>query len=125
MRVLVTGSRDWPSQYLVVSVLNEIRTSTTPEEPLVIVHGACPTGADHFASAWVEAIHHWDRNLTEEPHPADWGRYGNAAGPIRNSEMVALGADQCLAFIKNESRGATDCANKAEAAGIPTRRFTA
>ena len=44
------------------------------------------------------------------------------AGPIRNAEMVALGAEMCLAFHRAiaASRGTKDCARRALAAGIPT-----
>jgi len=98
----------------------------------VIVHGACPTGADKMADDF--AKYH---DLSIDPHPADWNRLGRAAGPLRNAEMVALGADICLAFIGNcssprchrpephPSHGATHCANLAERAGIPVRRFLA
>jgi hypothetical protein len=39
--------------------------------------------------------------------------------------MVATSPDTCLAFIRDQSPGATGCADAADQAGIPTRRHTA
>lgn len=119
-RVLVTGSRDWNDPDLVHDAL---AMAVYQQVPAVIVHGACPTGADALASRWVQQ--HRVIGLHEELHPAQWKWHGRAAGPRRNAHMVSLGADICLAFIRNGSRGATHTADLAEAAGIETRRWTA
>lgn len=123
-RVLITGSRTWADIDVVRDALVHARWDAGG--PMVVVHGACRSGADAIASWWVRGHqrHGNPLEITEEPHPADW-RYGKAAGPRRNAEMVALGAQLCLAFIRNSSRGATDCARRAEKAGIPVRRWTA
>jgi len=112
MRILVTGSRDWRDWATVAKALKD----ASSELRTVVVSGACPTGADMIAERYAE-----DRGWTIERHPADWDKYGKKAGPIRNSQMVALGADVCLAFIYNESKGATHTALTAGLAGIPVK----
>ncbi len=116
-RVLVTGSRTWTDQGVIWDALTELLRE---HRDLVVVHGACPSGADAFAARWVLDTY---RHVTAEPHPADWERHGKAAGFRRNAEMVHLGADVCLAFIRDGSPGATQCAAIAESKGIPVRRF--
>lgn len=117
VRVLVTGSRDWTDVHLVRAELDRILVDTGG---LTLVHGACPRGADAIAALW--ARQNWVK-VSIDRHPADWATDGVAAGPRRNAEMVALGADVCLAFIRNGSKGATHTAELAEQAGIPVRRF--
>jgi hypothetical protein len=117
-RVLVTGSRDWRKRRTIYGALSRIVTSVR-QGRLVVIHGACPTGADAIADEWAKVV--WAAD--PEPHPADWKQYGKAAGPIRNQAMVDLGADICLAFIRNGSRGTKDCADRAEKAGIPVERY--
>ena len=120
-RILVTGSRDWDDRRqfdheLAVAVGTGKRTGRA----VVIVHGACPRGADQLADEIARA-----HGIDVEPHPADWDAFGKAAGFRRNAEMVALGADLCLAFIRDGSRGATHCAETARKAGIPVMYFRA
>ena len=119
-RILVTGSRDWPDddEQLPWELGLATGEGTRDGRRVVIVHGACPTGADALADRLSR-----DHGFDVEAHPADWERHGKAAGPIRNREMVDAGADVCLSFILDASPGATGCADMAERAGIPVRRF--
>lgn len=116
MRILVTGSRDWTDEACIEAAFRSI--SNYPEY-VTLVSGACPTGADAMAEN-IAAELGWN----VETYPADWEQYGKRAGFIRNSHMVELGADLCLAFIKNESRGASMTADLARAAGIRLEVYT-
>lgn len=125
-RILVTGSRDWQDRTAIDDALTALAAANTfHNRPTVIVHGACPTGADAMADDW--ARWHAQRSplIGFERHRANWRINGKRAGFIRNAHMVNLGADVCLAFIKNGSRGASHTAALAEQAGIPVRRWTA
>lgn len=129
MRVLVTGSRDLKDAALVDDTLNDLHVMHTLEhgddEPFIVVHGDCPTGADRFAAKWAERYSVL-YNVLAEPHPADWKRLGKAAGNARNQVMVDKGADICVAFYQPgaANRGTADCAARAAEAGIEVRSYT-
>jgi len=111
-RVLVTGSRTWADEAVITDALREHWAAGT-----VLISGACPRGADAITerlwSSWGGQV---------ERHPADW-ETGRAAGMERNAAMVAAGADVCLAFIRDDSPGATHAAKLADLAGIPVHRY--
>jgi hypothetical protein len=114
-RILITGSRDWNDIDQLTSVLRSAWNLAGQPEDAVLVSGSCRTGADAIA----EEV--WDRQgYAIESHPADWDQFGKRAGFVRNAEMVNLGADICLAFIRNGSKGATMTAELAQKAGITT-----
>lgn len=124
VRILVTGSRDWSDwKALTHAIFDAVDTY----DHVTVVHGACPTGADAMADWVAENLLGFMEiaGAGAERHPAQWDKYGKAAGFRRNAEMVNLGADVCLAFIKNGSGGASHTASLAEKAGIPVRRFLA
>lgn len=110
-RILITGSRDWDDKGAIALAMLE--SAENASDKIIIVHGACPTGADQMAGDFAEFM-----NWGIEEYPANWVKHGRAAGPIRNQHMVDLGADICLAFPLGESRGTRHCMKAAEKAGI-------
>ncbi|MEV7589708.1 SLOG family protein [Streptomyces sp. NPDC089922] len=121
MKVLVTGSRDWEHPETIErAIFHALYETKTAHSDAVLIHGACPTGADAHAARYATTM-----GMRVLPFPAQWDRWGRSAGFIRNSEMVDLDPDICLAFIRSGSRGASMTAQLAETAGIETRRFLA
>jgi hypothetical protein len=114
-RLLVTGSRDWDEPKVIEQALLKAWRRFISDGRTVLVSGHCPTGADWIAEQ-VAGHFNWEIEL----HPADWHRYGKAAGFRRNAEMIDLGADLVLAFIRNDSHGATNTLDLAIASKMPT-----
>ncbi len=109
-RILVSGSRDWDDVDVIHHMLGMFKDNSYD---ITLVHGDCPTGADRIANDFAKAS-----GWKIETHPADWNAFGKYAGPKRNQDMVDAGADVVLAFIKNESRGASGTAKMAAEAGL-------
>lgn len=111
-----------------------------------IIQGGCPTGADRIAKWWAEnsPTHSYtefpeDRSdVTKYPDQppfdhiqkdADWDKYGKAAGPIRNGEMIDTLMDGdpkeerlVVGFVHlplEDSRGTYNCIAQAQEAGVP------
>jgi YspA, cpYpsA-related SLOG family len=112
-RLLITGSRSWDDTRAVEHALAVILARHP--EGVLLVHGACPRGADAIAAAYASRT----SGYRIEAHPASWHRHGRAAGHLRNAEMVGLGADGCVAFLRGTSPGTTATVRMARVAGIP------
>lgn len=115
--VLVTGSRSWDDFDFIAMTLDGLFGVLGSR--MVLMHGACPKGADQLADLWT---------ATHQPMvpvirvPADWGRDGRRGGILRNMRMVVdMGPlALCVAFIRDDSAGATQCARYARSRGVPT-----
>jgi hypothetical protein len=146
--LLATCSRTWfndddghlrDRQAIAVNALRRAAQTLTPTRPepgtsLLLVHGDERRGDRVLAVKWK----HW--GLLDWPVPARWPDCGPdcpedrtcrrrrrgapvgwcvTAGHRRNQEMVDLAPDFYVAFIRDHSSGATDCADRADRAGIP------
>lgn len=107
MRILITGSRHWSDK---ARIRRAILEHAVP--PCTIVHGGC-RGADTMAGEVAAELGH-----AVEVHVADWDRFGHAAGPLRNIQMVEKGADVVLAFPSLMSKGTRQCIRVARAGGL-------
>lgn len=103
-RVIVTGGRDYDDYETVAATLSEIR-------PTVVAEGGA-SGADRLAAIWCH------ETLTEhEAFPADWAKFGRAAGPIRNEAMLReFEPDLVVAFPGG--RGTAHMVSIAREAGV-------
>lgn len=131
MKILVCGSRTLAEEHRVVVevVLDgwyQYWTKTWSkilknDERFEVISGAAP-GADTFGAVWA-------RRLVRVPGarvdlvevPADWDRYGKAAGPKRNQVMLELKPDLGLAFVDKllaESRGTQDMVRRLAKANV-------
>ena len=108
MRVLVCGSRQW-TDYCVI----EGRLQALPPETVIIEGEA--RGADKMARKIAEHL-----GFEVKPFPADWIKFGLAAGEIRNQQMLDEGKpDLVLAFSMPDSIGTKHLIRRAKKAGIP------
>lgn len=115
MRVLVCGGRDFSDQGLLCKVLGGLVDEFGLD--FTIIEG-CARGADRMAGVWAD-IH----NKGHLQFPADWDRYGGAAGPKRNQQMLDEGQpDLVIAFPGGT--GTSDMIRRATKAGIEVRKIT-
>ena len=114
MRVLICGSRNWRDRDLIKQVVGALPVGST------VITGGAP-GADTIAMQEARL-----RGLGQQVFRADWVRYGKAAGPIRNQEMLDEGRpDLVIAFrLEGKSRGTDDMIRRAKSAGVPVEVFT-
>ena len=85
---------------------------------ITVIHGGA-SGADTLADIVASNL-----SFTIERYPAQWHRYGKKAGPIRNEEMVACGANIVLAFPAAVSPGTKHCMTVAHRTGITVVNIT-
>lgn len=111
MRVVVTGSRVWDDEDAIYEALKPLAAKGR----LTIVHGGA-RGADTLTAKVVRGL-----GATQEVYRPDWGKYGKAAGIVRNAAMLDTKPDLVLAFWDGASRGTKYTIDEARRRGIPVR----
>lgn len=107
--VLVCGSRIWSDPRPIKRALTE----ASSEGFTCLVHGDC-RGADRLAGALATRM---GFHVCKEP--ANWGKYGKAAGPIRNQLMLdEYKPERVYAFPLEHSRGTLNMIDKSHKAGV-------
>jgi hypothetical protein len=114
MRVLVCGGRDWSDRWL-YEVLDKLHKEYAFD---VVIEGDAK-GADRMAGYWARK-----RKIDNLKFPADWNKYGKAAGTIRNQQMLDEGKpDLVVAFPTDRSRGTWHMIRIAQDAGVEVKVF--
>jgi hypothetical protein len=96
LTLCVTGGRDYTDKKVVFDTLDQLvfeyfDDHCRSDQVVLIVGGA--RGADKLAEAWAKA-NDYEVKLFEP----DWNKYGKAAGPLRNIDMINEGFDFLVSF---------------------------
>jgi hypothetical protein len=89
IRVCVCGGRNFKEKEFLYNTLDKLLFI---RKDFIIINGDAH-GADKLSTQW--AI---ERNVYYELYRADWKKYKNAAGPIRNKQMIDSHIDLLVAF---------------------------
>ena len=114
-RIIICGTRDFDDRELLYSTLDSITHTMTNLE---IISGGC-RGADSIGEEYAKT-----RNILLTVFPADWDKYGRAAGPIRNKQMLNYALEEnavVVAFWDGKSRGTLNMIQAAKNANVDVR----
>lgn len=119
LRVCVSGGRDFDDPQMLFDELDKIHAWSVID---VLIHGGCPSGADHYANEWAIA-----NGVTCVVIKADWDKYKlrdrrNPAGILRNQKLVEFGFDLLAAFPTG-GPGTDDMIERTKRNDIPYRIF--
>jgi hypothetical protein len=81
---IVCGSRDWTDVAMLRGTLAAVHAELG-DDWLLVIEGDAP-GADRMAGAWADEMIR--QRVGHTKFPAEWKRYRQIAGPIRNRQML-------------------------------------
>jgi len=104
-KLIISGSRSINNQEFILESIYKSSLYTGEEEILV----GDAKGVDKIVRLYFD-------NVTL--YQAEWGKYGDSAGPMRNGEMVEDG-DKLIAIWDGESTGTANAIGQAKDQGLP------
>lgn len=148
-RVLICGDRYWggrigpddkiiypedtPERRMIYLVLDGLWAEHDSRfAPMVVIDGHAP-GADQIAHDWYDQhplgkvpTPAADERLLLMCFPANWSKYGKAAGPVRNQQMLNEGQPNLVIGFHNDiasSTGTADMLKRSKAQGLEVWTF--
>ena len=109
IKITVGGCRDFSDSEYIFKCLDEYIKELCDEE-IIIISGHC-SGVDAIAEKYAEI-----KGFKTMIFPAEWDKYGRAAGPARNKKMVEA-SDIVIAFWDEKSKGTKSLINLAKKSG--------
>ena len=103
-RILICGDRDYKDWMQVREYLDTISRTA------IIIHGGA-IGADSIAGNLATYL-----NMKVIKYPADWDKYGRAAGILRNQQMLDEGHPDLVVYFHKDlenSKGTKDMVTRA------------
>jgi len=106
MKTIIAGGRNLKDEAMVLQAIDK--------SGFVISELVCgmAQGIDLIAKAWAQNL-----KIAITEFPADWKRYGRAAGPIRNQQMADY-ADALIAIWDGKSPGTKSMIRNAQIKGL-------
>lgn len=116
-RIIIAGSRQFNDYEKMLKTLDEFGVHLINSiDPIEIISGHA-SGADTLGERFAKAY-----NYPLKIFPAEWNKYGRAAGPIRNEQMAKYAAEadrgMLIAFPIGESRGTNNMIKLAKQYGL-------
>ena len=94
-RVIIAGSRSYDDYNTLAEECDRILSLKVKDaDTKIVVVSGHASGADALGERYAQ-----ERGLQLETFPADWTKFGRAAGPIRNAQMASV-AHALIAFPK-------------------------
>ena len=110
VRIVIAGSRDYNNYPEAKQFINAVIQKLNKGTKIIFLSGGC-RGADMLGEQYAVEC-----GYPIERYPAQWDKYGKAAGVIRNQAMAEL-CDYVICFWDGKSRGTKAMIESAQKAG--------